>query len=208
MIAYSSALQSENSMPYTSFLGSNIDSKEDLLELFSTSNLISIYIFIFIAIFIYLLIAYFISNMIDAFILGVIGYLFARVVKLRLRYKATFNIGIYAQTLPIALSLIYIIVNTFTNFEISHFQWMYTTISYIYVAVAILMIKTEILNQRIQLIRLKQIQEQAAKDAETEEENEQNKEEKKEKKEEPKEDKKEEKEEEGTGGKEPGCSNA
>lgn len=208
MVAYSSALGSENTMPYSSFLSTNIDSKEDLLNMFSTSNLVSIYIFMFIAIFIYLLIAYFISNMIDAVILGVIGYLFARIVKLKLRYKATFNIGIYALTLPIALNLIYIIVNTFTSFEIKHFQWMYTTISYIYVAVAILMIKTEIINQRIQLIRLRQIQEQAAKDAETEGENEQNKEEKKEKKEEPKEEKKDEEKEEGTGGKEPGCSNA
>ena len=41
---------------------------------------------------------------------------------------------------------------------------MYTTISYIYVAVAILMIKTEIINQRIQLIRLQKIQEKVAKE--------------------------------------------
>lgn len=204
MVAYSSALGSENTMPYSSFLSTNIDSKEDLLNMFSTSNLVSIYIFMFIAIFIYLLIAYFISNMIDAVILGVIGYLFARIVKLKLRYKATFNIGIYALTLPIALNLIYIIVNTFTSFEIKHFQWMYTTISYIYVAVAILMIKTEIINQRIQLIRIKQMQEKVAKEAE---ENTKEKE-KEDKKEEPKKDEKEEEEKESSQGKEPGCSNA
>ena len=64
------------------------------------------------------------------------------------------------------LNLLYLIINTFTGFEVEYFQWMYTSISYIYVAVAILMIKTEIIHQRMQLIKLKEIQEQVAKEAE------------------------------------------
>lgn len=130
-------------------------------------------------IFIYLLIVYLASNLVDAIVLGALGYLFSRIMRLRLRFKATFNIGAYALTLPILLNIIYIIVNTFTGFTINYFQWMYTTISYIYVVAAILMIKTEIINQRIQLIKLQQIQEQAAKEAEEnenkEEENQQDK---------------------------------
>ena len=147
--------------------------------------------------FIYLFTVYVTTNLVDAVILGALGYIFARIVKLRLKYKATFNIGIYALTLPIILNLIYMLVNVFTGFEIRYFQWMYTSIAYIYVVVAILMIKTEIINQRMQLIKIKEIQEQVAKEAEEEIPKE---------KEEEKEEKKEEKEK--TSGEEPEGSNA
>ena len=112
------------------------------------------YVFFAATIFVYLFIVYFASHIVDIIVLAVLGYLFARIIKLRLRFKATFNIGVYALTLPMILNLIYIVVNTFTGFEIKYFGWMYQAISYIYVIVAILMIKTEIINQKIQLIRL------------------------------------------------------
>lgn len=143
--------------------------------------------FIF-TILIYLFVAYFISNMLDVLVLGILGYIFARIVKIKLRYKAAFNISVYAITLPILLNLLYLIVNTFTGFQIEYFQWMYTSISYIYVVVAILMIKTEIIHQRIQLIKLREIQKQASEEAkEVEPRNQEKKEEDKEEKEDKKE---------------------
>lgn len=160
------------------------------------------YIIFLITVFIYLFIIYITSNIIDGLVLGVLGYIFARIVGLRLKYKATFNIGIYALTLPITLNFIYILVNTFTGFTINYFQWMYTSISYIYVAVAILMIKAEIINQKIQLMRLEQIQKEIKEEQELEEK-EQEKEEKKEDKE-----KEEDKENKENGKAQPEGSNA
>lgn len=174
----------ENSLLYTSLIDFDIDGKDELLDLIGGQSLLYGTSVFFVTIFIYLFIVYITSNLIDAIVLGTLGYLFARIMKLRLRYKATFNIGIYALTLPILLNLIYIIVNMFTGFTINYFQWMYTTISYIYVVVAILMIKTEIINQKIQLIRLQEIQEQAAKEAEENDKTEEKKEENKENKDE------------------------
>ena len=52
------------------------------------------------------------------------------------------------------------------NFTITHFQWMYTSISYIYVVVAILMIKTEIMQKRIEMMKIREIQKQVAREAE------------------------------------------
>ena len=166
MVIVSSVLNEEQSIEYSNLLAFNIEGKSQFLQMLDARNLLSYYLLFFFTILIYLFIIYIISNIIDAIVLGAIGYLFARLVKLRLKYKATFNIGVYALTLPIILNLLYIIVNTFVGFEIKYFQWMYEAISYIYVAVAILMIKTEIINQRIQLIKLKEIQEQVAKEAE------------------------------------------
>ena len=146
----------------------DIESKEEIVDLL-TIDTEKIYVAFAITIFIYLFTIYCISNIIDAVILGMLGYVFARIVGLRLKYKATFNIGIYSLTLPIILKLIYISINTMTGFVINYFGWMYTSISYIYVAVAILMIKAEIINQKIELMKLQAIQEKVVEEAVEEE---------------------------------------
>ena len=168
-VLVSNILGREESISYSSILKENINSKQDVLELLSTKNMMYTYVFFAATIFVYLFIVYFASHIVDIIVLAVLGYLFARIIKLRLRFKATFNIGVYALTLPMILNLIYIVVNTFTGFEIKYFGWMYQAISYIYVIVAILMIKTEIINQKIQLIRLAEIQEQTAKEEQIQE---------------------------------------
>lgn len=162
IIVSSSFLTQNENISYSNIFTENIENKEELIGLISGSNMAQIYALFLSTIFIYLFVVYFTSNLIDGIVLGVLGYLFARIVRLRLKFKATYNIGLHALTLPIVLNLIYILVNTFTSFTITHFQWMYTTISYIYVAVAILMIKTEIINQKIQLIKLEKIQEKVS----------------------------------------------
>ena len=169
-----------NSFLYTSLINFDIDGKGEMLDLIEGQLLYILSIF-FVTIFIYLYIIYLASNLVDGIVLGTLGYIFARIMRLRLKYKATFNIGVHALTLPLLLNLAYIIVNMFSGFNINYFQWMYTTISYIYVVVAILMIKTEIINQKIQLIRLRQIQTEASKEAEEKGEEEEKKEEEKEK---------------------------
>ena len=199
IVLKSNALVNGSDILYSSIFNSNIENKEAFLDLISTKNLFSAYTLFYITIFLYLFIMYLITNIIDIMILAALGYLFARLMKIRLKFKATFNIGVHALTLPIILCLVYILVNTFTGFTISKFQWMYTTISYIYVVVAILMIKTEIINQRIQLIRLRQIQEEVKEQDELKEEQEEEPEEK---------EKQEEKQKEETSGEEPEGSNA
>ena len=210
-------LAEEENISYSNIVDVNVDNKEELIGLLSGDEIKYVYTVFFITILIYLFIVYFISNIIDAIVLGALGYLFARVIRMRLRYRATFNIGIYSSTLPIILSLIYIIVNTLTDFEISYFQWMYTSISYVYVAVAILMIKTEVINQRIQVMELEQIQEELDKEEEQKrQEEEQNKEREKREREKEKQEKennekpkeKENKNEKTGAGEEPEGSNA
>lgn len=200
VVVSSNLLSEEENIYYSNLLDTNIETKEDFIKMIDQGNITYFYAIFLCTIFIYLFIIYIFSNLIDALVLGMLGYLFARLMRLRLRFKATFNIGIHALTLPIILNLIYIIVNTFTGFEIKYFQWMYEAISYIYVIVAILMIKTEIINQKIQLIKLQEIQEQVSKEAE---ESNPKEEEKKEKEEEKKESEKDE-----SAGEEPEGSNA
>ena len=149
----------ERAVYYSEIYGYNIQNKEAFMNTVFENNIMYVYLIIYEIAFIYLFIIYLASNFVDVIVLGALGYIFARIVRLRLRFRATFNIGIHAITLPIILNLIYLAVNTFIGFKINQFQWMYTSISYIYVAVAILMIKAEIINQKIQLMQLAKIQE-------------------------------------------------
>lgn len=205
IIVSSSLLKENRSIDLSDVPSGAIDNKQELLNNLNESNLMYIYVLIFETLFIYLFIVYLTSNFVDAFVLGALGYIFARIVRLKLRFRATFNIGIHALTLPIILNLIYIIIDTLIGFNITYFQWMYTSISYIYVAVAILMIKAEIINQKIQLIKLQEIQKQAKEEVVEEEPKE--KEEKKDKQEDEKTEKKE-KQDENLGEGEPEGSNA
>ena len=157
----------------------------------------------FIVIFVSVLTAYFASSFIDAAMLGLLGLIVARLVGMKMKYKATFNIGVYALTLPLILQIIYLSVFLLTGFEVKYFQWMYATISYIYVVVAILMIKTQFINQQRELMKIQLEQEKIREEMKEQEEQEEQKEEEKKKEEKDKKDEKKENEEDNNLGAEP-----
>ena len=106
--------------------------------------------------FISLALVYFITAIIDAGVLAILGKIIAMLLGMKIELKATFNMGIHALTLPIILQTIYIPINILTGFEIKYFGWMYTTISYIYILVAILMIKTEFINRQREMAKMQE----------------------------------------------------
>ena len=146
--------------------------KQDILDFVNSINGIGVYSGFTLFITIYLFIIYFISTLIDALMLGILGFILARVIGIKIKFKATFNIGIYALTLPIILNLIYLVINSFTGFTIRYFGWMYNTISYIYVIVAILIIKTDLINRQMELMKILQEQEKVKKEIEEKEQKE------------------------------------
>ena len=110
------------------------------------------------------------------------------------------------------MHLIYIIVNLFTGFRINNFQFMYNTISYIYVIVAILMIKTDFIQRQIELMKLAEEQEKVREEIRKQEDDEKQKQEnkkqedKRENKEENSKKKKESDGEDSTGANAPACT--
>ncbi len=120
---------------------------------------------------IWIFILYFTSFLVDAVILAALGYIVSIMYRIKIKYKATFNMALHALTLPIVLNLLYIIVNAFTGFYIKYFQIMYTTISYIYMIVAILMIKTDIITRQMELIKIQAEQEKVREEINQNEEN-------------------------------------
>lgn len=154
----------------------NIDnmSKEEILNAFN-SPIISFYLAI--AVFMVEFIQYFVYILLNAIVLAIMGQLLAMILRLKMKFTETYKMGIYALTLPTLLELIYIIVNSTTGFVIQYFSWMYTTISYIYICVAILMIKTDFINMQKELIRIKEEEQNEEKQQEKLEEQEETKDE-------------------------------
>ncbi len=166
------------------------DKQKLIVFLTNKFNSPQIYIFYFIAMIIYTFIAYFISTLLEALILSIFGMLTTLIAGIKIRYRAVFNMSIYAYTLSTFLQLIYIYIGIFTNFNIKYFDLMYTTIAFISLAAAIFMIKSDIIKQQLQLMKIieikKQQQDELTENKEDETKNnkeEENKEENKDKKE-------------------------
>ena len=90
--------------------------KQDIVNYFNNNGLYAIYFTLFMSMLIYIFTAYLLLYILDILILSVLGFLTARIYKLKMKYNATLNMDIYALTLPILLNMIYIIVNIFTGF--------------------------------------------------------------------------------------------
>ena len=102
---------------------------------------------------------YIASILIDALVLGVLGYITARITGMRIRFGATFSMGVHALTLPIILNILYVILNGLTGYTIKYFQFMYTAISYIYVIAAILIIRSDYIKRQAEVQKIQSEQE-------------------------------------------------
>lgn len=144
--------------------------KQDVINNVENMNVISISLSIYFMIFMYTFILYFISILMDVLILALLAYVVSRFSKIRLKASPAFSIAVHSITLSIILNLIYIVVNLLTGFEIKYFGLMYNTISYIYIIVAILMIKTDFINRQAELIKIAEEQMKIKEELEKQEE--------------------------------------
>ena len=118
------------------------------------------YVIYFVALTIYLFISYFIAILIDILILSLFGLITSAFARIQIRYRALFNMAVYSVTISTTLQLIYIIVKTFTGFNIKYFDLMHTAISFICLTAAIFMIKSDVIRQQIELMKVIEIKKQ------------------------------------------------
>lgn len=88
---------------------------------------------------------------IDWLIILMFAYVSARICKLNLSFKQAFNIGIYALTLSIILTMFYNVAYYLFGFYTNYFKTVYMLISYVYVVAVILMIKSDLAKQYIEV---------------------------------------------------------
>lgn len=117
---------------------------------------------IIVAIFIIIFAGIYISEIIIVFMDWILIMLFAiissKFCRVKLSFKNAFNISIYALSLSIILSMLYEIANYITGFYISEFRTIYLLISYVYVVAAILMMKSDVIKQQIEVQKIVEVQ--------------------------------------------------
>ena len=90
----------------------------------------------------------------DILTLSVFGLFTCLVARIKMNYKAVFNMSIFALTLSTILRIIYIMVTLLANFEVKYFEVMYIAVSYISLAAAIFLIKSDVMKQHLQLMKI------------------------------------------------------
>lgn len=165
--------EQSTSIPYKDILD-KLEIKEfDKSTLISTLtkhiNSPKVYIAYGLALVVYLFISYFVSTLIDVLMLSLFGLITTVIAKIQMRYRAIFNMSVYAITLSTILQLIYAIVTLFTDFNIKYFDFMYSAISFVCLAAAIFMIKSDVIKQQIELMKIIEIKKQEQQNEEQEE---------------------------------------
>jgi len=146
--------------------------KQDIEGYLTNKNVYSFYLSIFMVILLYTFIIYLITIILDAIMIAVFGYFASRISRIPLKFSVIYKISIYALSLPIILNCIYVIINSITGFTIEYFNWMYTTIAFIYVITAILIIKDNMIKQKMELLKLEEEQKKIREEQKRKEEDE------------------------------------
>lgn len=179
--------------------------KAQLVDYLTSSNMMSLYLNMFLVLFIYAFIIYLINTLFYIIIISIVGYVATIILKLKIRFVAVFNMGIYAITLPTILNMIYIIVNAFYRYTINYFEIMYVLVASIYMMAAIFILKLEFNKKQGEVQKIVEVEKEVKK--EMEEKQKENKEKDKETNDKEKK-KKEDTEDDNVDGEEPEGSNA
>ena len=176
-------------------------SKQNIEDTLNNLNMGSVYTAFFISIIIYMFIIYLISTAMETILIALLGYLTAKIVRVNLRINHAYNMAVYAITLSVLLNTIYIPLRLITGFNLQYFAIMYTAIPYIYIITAILIIRSELQKQQIEIGKIETVQKIVKKELEEEKEIEKDKQQEKKKKD-------EKEQEEKNNGEQPEGSNA
>lgn len=163
--------------------------KQTVIDYAHSSQVITLYVSVFLTIFIYSFIMYLLTTLSNAVFLSIFGYLTTWIARIKMRFLAVFNMSIYALTLSIILNMLYIAVNIFIEFKMEYFQVMYVSVSAIYLVAAIFLLKTEFMKQQAELMKIAEAQEIVRKEMQEQEEKEKREQEKKERQKKDKEEK-------------------
>ena len=167
--------------------------KNQILDALSINKLGAFLVAFFLIMFIYMFVIYLSSALIDVLLLSIFGYFVSKITRINAKFRALYNMAVYSLTLPIILNILYFIINSFTGFTIRYFDVMYTTVATIYIATAILIIRSDLIKKQIELTKIIEEQDKVREELKRREEEKKEKQEEEKRKEEQK--KKEKKEE-------------
>lgn len=153
--------------------------KAKLMEEIDTIGMIGIAVAIFGVIVMGLYIIQLISIFMDWLVITIFAFISARICRINMNFKHSFNISIYALTLPIILTMLYNVAYYLAGFYTEYFRMVYLLISYVYIVAVILMIKSDLLKQQIEVAKVVEEQKKVHEELNNPEEKEEDKKENK-----------------------------
>ncbi len=110
--------------------------------------------------------AIFIENILDLYIMWLmvsvltsfIGWIDLVFLRIKMKYSKLFTLSIYASTLSVILTVAYTMLNAFGGVYIDMFDYLSILIAYIYITAVIYMIRSDLIKQQIELIRIATVQ--------------------------------------------------
>lgn len=94
----------------------------------------------------------------DWIVIALFAFIVSRICRMNMTMKHTWNISIYALTLSIILSMLYSIAYYVTGFYTEYFRVVYLLVAYVYVVAVILMIKSDLMKQQIEVSKIVEVQ--------------------------------------------------
>ena len=144
--------------------------KSDVLNYMRGSQMFGVYVGMFVTMFLTLLISNIANALCIALVLAAVGYVVALLLKVKMRYKAIFNMAIYALTLSVILQTIYVAINIFTTFSITYFDIMYIAVAFIYLVAAIFLTRIDLIKTQEELTKVKEVQKEVKEEMKEQEE--------------------------------------
>lgn len=155
--------------------GINSLNKEKLVEEVNSIGMVGIAVTIFMVVVVSLYIAQLISIFMDWLVVTIFTIIAARVCGMKISFQGAFNLSIYALTLSIILSMLYQIAYYLVGFYTDYFRVVYLLISYVYIVAVILMIKSDLLKQQVEVAKVVEIQNKVKQELEDSKEKEEKK---------------------------------
>lgn len=128
--------------------------RDEMVEVLGQYEAKTLNILFVIASVISIFISYFIITIVDILILSLFGMITCVFTRIKVKYRAIFNMSVYAITISLILRLIYEILLLLFSFKVKYFDIMYTSIAYICLAAAIFMIRSDLIKQQIELMKV------------------------------------------------------
>ena len=169
-IKQSSVQQQAQGVNYKTLLeqiGTSEFDNQSMSEFLSSSKMNSLYTNMILNIFIYNYVEQFLDILLCAFVISIFGYVASMILRLKLKFVAVYNMGIYAVTLSTIFYMIYLIINGITGFVIKYFDVMYMLISAIYIMAAIFMLKLEFNKKQYEVKKVVEVEKQVKEEKES-----------------------------------------
>ena len=148
---------------------------EQMIKELQNLDKVTLNIAFYMAAFLYTYLIYLILVLMDIILLSIFGFLISRLLRIRLKYEAVYNIATYSLVLSIFLNMIYMFVSLTTNYTINYFGIVYNIISYIYLIAAILIIKSDIIKTNLELMAIVEEQEKVKQEMQQQEDSKEDK---------------------------------